>query len=151
MFKKIRENLNINKQMSAVNKQVKLVTSKNLQYSLCTLISTHKEKKMIFKIPHSKFGTIEADVIDNKLVINKVYHFENAKWDTTYNGYDLWKYDTYFAIYRKDNQYIGHGLQNPYDNRNVFVDVWFSKKPNRNIINKSNIMFQIFTKTYSWV
>ena len=44
MFKKIRENLNINKKMSAVNKQVKLVMSKNLQYSLCTLISTHKEK-----------------------------------------------------------------------------------------------------------
>ena len=90
---------------------------------------------MIFKIPHSKFGTIEADVIDNKLVINKVYHFEEIKWDLTYKGYDLWKYDTYFAIYCKDNQYIGYGLKDPYENRNVFAEVKFSKKPNRNIIN----------------
>tara|TARA_R110002020_G_scaffold467225_1_gene690637 strand:- start:41 stop:868 length:828 start_codon:yes stop_codon:yes gene_type:complete len=93
---------------------------------------------MIFKIPHSKFGTIEADVIDNKLVINKVYHFENAKWDTTYKGYDLWKYDTYFAIYRKDNQYIGYGLDRYTDinKQSVenFVDVKFHAKPNRKVI-----------------
>lgn len=93
---------------------------------------------MIFKIPHSKFGTIEADVIDNKLVINKVYHFENAKWDTTYKGYDLWKYDTYFAIYRKDNKYIGYGLDRYTDinKQSVenFVDVEFHAKPNKKVI-----------------
>tara|TARA_Y100001938_G_scaffold20459_1_gene25947 strand:+ start:190 stop:996 length:807 start_codon:yes stop_codon:yes gene_type:complete len=108
---------------------------------------------MIFKIPHSKFGTIEADVIDNKLVINKVYHFEEIKWDLTYKGYDLWKYDTYFAIYCKDNQYIGYGLKNPYQDRSVFVEVKFSKKPNRNIINAespqsiSRSAWQIYNNT----
>ena len=93
---------------------------------------------MIFKIPHSKFGTIEADVIDNKLVINKVYHFESAKWDLTYKGYDLWKYNTNFAIYHKDNKYIGYGLDRYTDinKQSVenFVDVEFHAKPNKKVI-----------------
>ena len=45
-------------------------------------------------------------IIDNKLVVNSVYHCEKYKWDLTYKGYDLWKYDMFFAVYHKDNKFI---------------------------------------------
>jgi len=93
---------------------------------------------MIFKIPHSKFGTIEAQVINNELVIDKVYLWDKCKWDLTYKGFDLWKYNSNFAIYHKDNKYIGYGLDRYTDihKKSVenFVDVEFHKKPNRNVI-----------------
>tara|TARA_R100000093_G_scaffold62165_1_gene33234 strand:- start:276 stop:1016 length:741 start_codon:yes stop_codon:yes gene_type:complete len=92
---------------------------------------------MIFRIAHSKFGTVEADVINNKLVINKVYHSEKHKWDITYKGYDLWKYGSEFAIYHKDNKFIGYGIKN-YSQNPEFVEVNFSKRPNRNIVNNES-------------
>ena len=65
-------------------------------------------EQKIIKIPNTKFGTIVADIIDNKLVVNSVYHCEKYKWDLTYKGYDLWKYDMFFAVYHKDNKFIGY-------------------------------------------
>ena len=108
--------------------------------------------KKIIKIPNTKFGTIEADIIDSKLVINKVYHSEKYKWDLTYKGYDLWKYDMFFAVYQKDNKFIGYGL-NEYnfdDNgnklENIFVEVQFSKRPNRTILKNESPIKKFWSK-----
>jgi len=109
------------------------------------------EQKLI-KIPNTKFGTIEADIIDNKLVVNSVYHCEKYKWDLTYKGYDLWKYDMFFAVYHKDNKFIGYGL-NEYnfdDNgnklENIFVEVQFSKRPNRTILKNESPIKKFWSK-----
>lgn len=89
-------------------------------------------EKVEFKIPYTKFGTIFADKDGDNLVItgvSKDYYKKNI-WAPVHKDFNLWKYYSDFAIYQQGKKFMGLGI----DKEHNLVEVNFSKRPNRYII-----------------
>jgi hypothetical protein len=89
-------------------------------------------EKVEFKIPYTKFGTIFADKDGDNLVItgvSKDYYKKNI-WAPIHKDFNLWKYYSDFAIYQQGKKFMGLGI----DKEHNLVEVNFSKRPNRYII-----------------
>lgn len=89
-------------------------------------------EKVEFKIPYTKYGTIFADKDGDTIFITGVSKDYNKKniWKPIYKGFDLWKYRDDYAIYQQGKKFMGIGL----DKDNNIVEVNFSKRPNRHVI-----------------
>ena len=87
------------------------------------------EQKIII-IPKTKFGVIHIEVENDQMEIVGV---TDNKFPLVYKGYNLWKYKHSFAIYQKGKKFIGYGI-NRYSENREFVEIEFSKRPNRHII-----------------
>jgi hypothetical protein len=89
-------------------------------------------EKVEFKIPYTKFGVIFADKDGDNLVItgvSKDYYKKNI-WAPVHKDFNLWKYYSDFAIYQQGKKFMGLGI----DKEHNLVEVNFSKRPNRYII-----------------
>ena len=89
-------------------------------------------EKVEFKIPYTKFGTIFANKDGDNLVItgvSKDYYKKNI-WAPVHKDFNLWKYYSDFAIYQQGKKFMGLGI----DKEHNLVEVNFSKRPNRYII-----------------
>ena len=89
-------------------------------------------EKVEFKIPYTKYGTIFADKDGDTIFITGVSKDYNKKniWKPIYKGFNLWKYRDDYAIYQQGKKFMGIGL----DKDNNIVEVNFSKRPNRHVI-----------------
>ena len=87
------------------------------------------EQKIII-IPKTKFGVIHIEVENDQMEIVGV---TDNKFPLVYKGYNLWKYKHSFAIYQKGKKFIGYG-ENRYSENREFVEIEFSKRPNRHIM-----------------
>ena len=90
-------------------------------------------EKVEFKIPYTKFGTIFANHDGDNIIITGVSKDSNKQniWALDHNGYKLWKYSYNFAVYQQGKNFIGYGR----DNDDNLVEVNFSKRPNRHVLN----------------